>query len=147
MYILLVKENAVAAQQIIAAMKEWNQNVAFAASGREAVKMAGYHPFDLLLIDILLPDGFGYDFIPEIRFRRQDIHIITMASYNTREIERKTRKQGVDFYMAKPVDLNELKELIGHLSKRKGKSCPCSESCCNEQTSNQGEGITCKTFH
>ena len=119
MNILLVEDDALVAKMVKATMTKWNQKVLLASSGQAAVSMAGENTFDLVLLDIMLPDGLGYDFIPEIKKFQPDIKIITMTGYNTPEMETKARAQGINYYMAKPINLTELKSILDHLVKKK----------------------------
>ena len=118
MYVLIVGETTKAASLMRTFIEEMNHIVQFAKTGAEALEMARSQQCDLMLLNIFLSDGFGYDFIPQIRRYQPDVPIITMTDYNTPEIESNTRKRGVSFYMAKPVNLIELKEIVDHLSRK-----------------------------
>ena len=89
-----------------------------ATSGKAAVQAASRKQFDLALLDIMLPDGFGYDFIPEIKRNQPDLKIITMTGHSTPEMEKRVRKHGITYYMAKPVNFKELKDIVDHISKK-----------------------------
>ena len=101
-----------------ATMKKWNQNVLLAVTGQDAVSMAEKKTFDLVLLDIMLPDGLGYEFIPELRKHQPDIKIITMTGYNTPEMETEARAQGIHYYMAKPINFKELRAILDHMAQR-----------------------------
>ncbi len=118
MNILLVEDDALVAEMMSAAMKKWDQEVILATSGKAAVEAAGSKQFDLALLDIMLPDGFGYDFIPEIKRSQPDLKIITMTGHSTPEMEKRVRQHGITYYMAKPVNFKELKDIVDHISKK-----------------------------
>ena len=118
MRILLIEDDALTAEMMTDAMQKWNQEVVLATSGKSAVKVAGSRQFDLVLLDIMLPDGFGYDFIPKMRFNQPDLKIITMTGHNTPEMEKRVRQHGITYYMAKPVNFKELKDIVNHIATR-----------------------------
>ena len=92
---------------------------ATADSGQKALELLQSETFDLILMDIFLPDIKGYDLIPIIRKQRPDIDVITMTGYNSRELESTVRQQDILFYMIKPFEAGQLKEILEHLSKKK----------------------------
>lgn len=118
MNILLVEDDANVAMMLCDNMTWWGHEVKLANSGKAAVNETARQRFDLALLDIMLPDGFGYEFIPEIRKSQPDLKIITMTGHNTPEMERRARKQGITYYMAKPVNIKELKIIVDHISKQ-----------------------------
>lgn len=118
MEILLVEDNDANAKLISEAIKRWEYHVELAATGKEAVEKAKNNMFDLVLLDIMLPDVMGYELIPEFKQCQPGINIITMTGHNTLEMEKKTRGYGITYYMAKPVSVKELKSILDHLSKK-----------------------------
>lgn len=118
MNILLVEDDALVAETVSDIMQGWGQSVTLASCGKAALQEAGSQPFDMALVDIMLPDGFGYDFLPEIKRRQPDLKIITMTGYSTPEMERRARQHGIAYYMAKPVNFSELKDIVDHISRK-----------------------------
>jgi DNA-binding NtrC family response regulator len=97
----------------------WGHECATAVSGQTAMESLRDGTFDLVLLDIFLPDVKGYDLIPIIRRHLPNIDVITMTGYNTRELESIVRQQDILFYMIKPFEASQLKEILEHLSKKK----------------------------
>jgi DNA-binding response OmpR family regulator len=118
MNILLVEDDPTAAQIMQDTMKLWQQDVVLATCGEAAVQATEQQQFDLVLLDIMLPDGFGYNFIPAIRKYQPDLKIITMTGNNTPEMEKRIREYGITYYMAKPVNFKELKDIINHIANK-----------------------------
>lgn len=116
---ILVVENDVAIGSILMELIErWGHNVENATSGKEALKRFTEDIFDLILLDIFLPDGKGHLLIPQFKKLCPKIGIITMTSYNSRELEREVREQGILYYMIKPFDIRFLKEILDHISHK-----------------------------
>ncbi len=118
MEILVVEDYVSNAKMICRAIKRWDHSVEWAATGKEAIEKVTNSIFNLVLLDIMLPDVMGYELIPEFKRYHSGINIITMTGHSTLEMERKIRGYGIIYYMAKPVSLDELKSILDHLSKK-----------------------------
>lgn len=74
--------------------------------------------FDLIISDIMMPGIDGYEFARSIRELNEDIPILFMTAKDDFESKRKGFKAGIDDYMVKPVDLDELILRIEALLRR-----------------------------
>jgi len=75
---------------------------------------------DLVITDVLMPDGNGLDLIPGIRRRRPDLRIIAMSAQNTLLTAVRAAERGAFDYLAKPFDLNQLMGLVERALSRPG---------------------------
>ena len=75
---------------------------------------------DLVITDVLMPDGNGLDLIPGIRQRRPDLRIIAMSAQNTLLTAVRAAERGAFDYLAKPFDLNQLMGLVERALSRPG---------------------------
>jgi DNA-binding response OmpR family regulator len=101
-------------------VEKWGHNAVIAGSGEAALKIIRNEIFDLILLDIFLPDTVAYDLIPHIKEQWSGIKIITMTGYSDMEVEKKVRSQGISYYMVKPINLDELKSIIQHMRQKEG---------------------------
>jgi DNA-binding response OmpR family regulator len=122
MNILLVEDDISVAKVIRENIEVWNYRVETAYTGQEALKKVRKKGFDLMLLDILLPDCKGSELIPKFREAQPDMRIVTITGYNTREMELEVRQQGVLYYMVKPFRTKEMKMILDHVSKQLQKS-------------------------
>ena len=104
-------------------VEQLGHKAAFAKCYKEALQKITKTKFDLILWDINLSNGNGIDLISEIREAVGDANIVAMAGDSDREVERRVRVQGVIYYMIKPIEFDELKSILNHLSERKIKLC------------------------
>ena len=74
--------------------------------------------FDMIISDIMMPKIDGYEFAITIREMNEDIPILFMTARDDFESKRKGFKVGVDDYMVKPIDLDELLLRIEALLRR-----------------------------
>lgn len=91
--------------------------VAFSYNG--ALEKVRNNIFDLIIMDMDLPEGDWFSTIVWIREIYENIHIITMTGNNSREIEELAREQRVIYYIIKPIDIKEMRSVIHHISKKK----------------------------
>jgi two-component system, chemotaxis family, CheB/CheR fusion protein len=71
--------------------------------------------FDVVLCDIALPDGNGYDVIAEAK-RKGAVKAVALSGFAARDDIERGRKAGFDFHLAKPVDFHELRTVLGQIA-------------------------------
>lgn len=76
--------------------------------------------FDLILSDIMMPGVDGFEFARQIRQLNEDIPILFMTARDDLASKQRGFRIGVDDYMVKPIDLDELILRIGALLRRAG---------------------------
>lgn len=74
--------------------------------------------FDLIVSDIMMPDVDGFEFARNIRSLNEDIPILFMTARDDIASKQRGFRIGVDDYMVKPIDLDELFLRIGALLRR-----------------------------
>lgn len=74
--------------------------------------------FDLIISDIMMPDIDGFEFAKTVRELNEDIPILFMTARDDFAAKQRGFKAGIDDYMVKPVDLDELLLRIGALLRR-----------------------------
>ncbi len=80
--------------------------------------MYGGTIFDLILSDIMMPGVDGFEFTKTIREQNQDIPILFMTARDDFAAKQKGFQAGIDDYMVKPIDLDELLLRIHALLRR-----------------------------
>ncbi|MCP4024065.1 MAG: response regulator [Desulfobacteraceae bacterium] len=118
MEILIIEDTQQVSRFLKRKIETWGHKVTVAATGQDALEVVKMTMFDLILVDIFLPDTVAYDLIPKLKQGWSGMKIITMTGYSTKEVEEKVRSLGILYYMVKPVDLNELESILSHLTKR-----------------------------
>ncbi len=69
---------------------------------------------DLIVTDVMMPDGDALDLLPAIRKKRPDLPVIVMSAQNTVMTAIRATEVGAHEYLPKPFDL---KELLSHVKK------------------------------
>lgn len=85
-----------------------------AATGGEALKVIKNGRPDVILMDLALPDFDGFETIRRIRKTDgfQNTPIIVLTAYSGQSMYETALRAGSDYFMAKPIDFDELAELL-----------------------------------
>ncbi len=119
MKVLVVDDDDSVARFIGSFIEKLGHYVEKASDGQEALARFNRKKFDLVLLDIFLPDIKGYELIPQFKKLRHDVGVVTMTGYNSRDLEFKVREHGVMYYMIKPFEPDSLKSVLDHISKKR----------------------------
>jgi DNA-binding response OmpR family regulator len=123
MDILIVENDTSFAEFVKKSIQAWGYRAEQSGSGKAALRRVQEKNFDLLLLDIGLPDYRGYELIPRLRKIQPGIGVITMTDHNYKNLELRTREQNIFFYMIKPFQTEELRVLLNHISQKYQKQC------------------------
>ncbi|HMU68897.1 MAG TPA: response regulator transcription factor [Chitinophagales bacterium] len=96
--------------------------VVTAADGAKAVKTFREQRFDLVILDVMLPEMDGFDVCEQIRLEDRETPILFLTAKDTSLDKIKGLKTGGDDYMTKPFNLEELLLRIINLLKRSSKA-------------------------
>ncbi|TRW99340.1 response regulator transcription factor [Paracoccus sp. M683] len=108
MRFLLVEDSDDLATAVASRLAMDGHGVDRAASLGEARDFLAAAPYDLILLDISLPDGDGRDFLAQERGARRDIPVIMMTASASVSDRVATLDQGADDFITKPFDFAEL---------------------------------------
>lgn len=130
--ILLVEDNALNETVARALLEMDGHLVAVARDGREAVSMAANGRFDVILMDIQLPEMDGYEATMRIRGheRQTDGHvpIVAMTAHSMVGDREKCLNIGMDGYLAKPINRDSLRAALGRAVKTPGDTAPAGQA-------------------
>jgi PAS domain S-box-containing protein len=118
MAILLVEDNAVNRLFLRRALVTAGHKVGEAENGNHALAKLGEVEFDLVLMDIQMPEMDGVEATRRIRsgkHGRADIPIIALTAYAMKGDREKFLENGMDGYVTKPVDFGELARVIAEV--------------------------------
>ncbi|AOZ04310.1 DNA-binding response regulator (plasmid) [Cupriavidus sp. USMAHM13] len=90
----------------------------FVASLAEARRHLAAANYDLILLDLLLPDGRGLDFLRELRAGGSTVPVIILTALDQVSNRIAGLNAGADDYLVKPFDLSELSARVSAVSRR-----------------------------
>lgn len=83
-----------------------------AESGRKALQLAADKPFDLVVIDVCMPDMDGLEALAGFKVINRGMPVIMISAFPSWERRQMAESLGCAGYLAKPVDMKVLKNLI-----------------------------------
>jgi two-component system, OmpR family, alkaline phosphatase synthesis response regulator PhoP len=89
------------------------------SDGAQAVKLAAAGNYDLIILDVMLPELSGFEVCEAIREKDKSTPILFLTAKNSGEDRVKGLKLGADDYLAKPFNLEELILRVNILIKRR----------------------------
>ena len=92
--------------------------VTTAFNGRQGLEKFNSNYTDIIISDIMMPDIDGYEFVSYIREENNSVPILFVSAKDAFESKQKGFDVGIDDYMVKPIDLNELLLRIKALLRR-----------------------------
>ncbi|WP_125153518.1 response regulator transcription factor [Clostridium rectalis] len=118
--ILLVEDDNILAYSVEYTLKDEGFNVKCANSIKKAKESIEKDSFDLIILDVMLPDGNGYDFCKEIR-RNSEVPIIFLTACDEEANVVIGLDIGADDYITKPFRIKELVSRIKAILRRNKK--------------------------
>lgn len=106
--ILVVDDDAAIRTILAEALREERHEVALAASIGEMERLIESFDPEILVTDVMLPDGNGLDQIAAVLARRPDLPVIVLSAQNTLATAVRATEEGAFEYLPKPFDLDEL---------------------------------------
>jgi len=121
--ILLVEDDRVNSLMIHRLLEKKNHIITDASNGFEAIEQLNRSDFDLILMDIQMPEMNGLDAIREIRKKerfgkKSDVKVIALTAYAMAGDREKFLEEGFNEYITKPVDIEKLNSAILRLNIR-----------------------------
>ncbi|MCW2306677.1 response regulator transcription factor [Rhodobium gokarnense] len=118
MRILLVEDDTVLGAAVHDQLKADGHSADWATRLDMAEETLAVGVFDLVLLDLMLPDGRGIPFLKALRARGDATPVIILTALDQVSDRIEGLNAGADDYMVKPFDLSELSARIGSVARR-----------------------------
>ena len=119
MKILIIEDNIELLYDIQNFLEREGNVCEIAPDYKTAYMKVGIFPYDILVVDIALPDGNGLDIIREVKKENIDVGIIIVSAKNALDDKVHGLETGADDYLTKPFYMPELNARINALYRRK----------------------------
>ncbi len=125
MRVLLVEDDLVAARGIALMLRGGGAVVDQADTGEEALELARHYDYDIVVLDLMLPDIEGFEVVRRMRAARVETPVLILSGLNRPSAKVKGLGAGADDYITKPFDQAELLARLQAVVRRsKGFSQP-----------------------
>jgi two-component system response regulator HydG len=106
---ILVVDDEAAMLEVLAEFLEGpSYQVTTASSGRSAISMVEHQPFDIVLLDLMMPEIDGISVLREIKKLDRTISVVILSGFGTVEMAVEAMKLGADEFLLKPVQFDAL---------------------------------------
>jgi signal transduction histidine kinase/ligand-binding sensor domain-containing protein/ActR/RegA family two-component response regulator len=126
--VLLVEDNRVNQMMAMRLLQRWGHDVVLAQTGREAVAAHAQRKFDVILMDVQMPDMNGFEATAAIRAAEgtstDGTPIIAMTAHAMKGDRERCLAGGMDDYVSKPINPTVLSDVIDHVLTARLSSTP-----------------------
>ncbi|MDA0745180.1 MAG: response regulator [bacterium] len=143
LHILLAEDNAVNQRLAVGLLENRSHRVRVASNGQEALDVLEAEHFDLVIMDVQMPDVDGFEATARIREREQitggHVPIIAMTAYAMKGDQERCLASGMDAYVSKPVQAQELFRAIDTVLGQVVKEEPLRDAGGDQEVFNKDE--------
>ena len=120
--ILLVEDEENIREVVKMNLELENYEVVSSDNGLQAIKYFHEQHFDLLILDVMLPDVDGFQICEQVRLTNMEVPVMFLTAKDTTTDKIAGLKKGADDYLTKPFSLEELLLRVQNLIRRSSKS-------------------------
>ena len=110
--ILLAEDNLINQKVAQSIFKNIGYEIDIAKNGQEAVEMVQKNDYDVIFMDLLMPELDGYQACQEIRRTGKDMPVIAMSADDDDQVRKAARDAGMNDYISKPARVETVKQLL-----------------------------------
>jgi len=112
--VLIVDDNEINRDMLVRRLRRKDFDLSMAVNGREALSMIQEKPYDLVLLDIMMPEIDGYAVLKHLKndVKLQHIPVIMISAIEEMDSVMKCMEIGADDYLTKPFDPELLKAAV-----------------------------------
>ncbi|MBK9963875.1 MAG: sigma-54-dependent Fis family transcriptional regulator [Holophagales bacterium] len=118
-HLLVVDDEAGIREMLTIVFQKEGYRVSAARGCVEGLALLDGEAPDLVLTDLKMPDGTGFDILKKVRESHRDTPVVMITAYSSTKTAVDALKQGAYDYIAKPFDVDELKHVVARALERK----------------------------
>lgn len=113
--ILIANENNEETNEILNCLTNEKTSIDVAATGKDAVEKVLSNNYDLVVVDLVLPQVDGFEVIENVKNKNKSTKVIVLSALSSEMFIKKASALGVEYYMLKPVSSEILSKRIKDL--------------------------------
>jgi DNA-binding response OmpR family regulator len=118
MQVLVVEDERRMAELLRQGLEEEGHSVVLAGDGKEGLAMAEAHPFDVIVLDVMLPEMDGFSMARKLRASKNQTPILMLTARDATEDMIAGLNLGADDYLVKPFAFDVLLARLRAVSRR-----------------------------
>ncbi|MDX1670807.1 MAG: response regulator transcription factor [Balneolaceae bacterium] len=132
MNVLVIEDDPSVRTLVRAVLEHDGSDVMQAENAKQGEELAVNEDFDIIILDLGLPDGDGYEVAKNIRDQDITTPILVLSAEQETDVKIKCLKVGADDYLTKPFNTEELMARIEAITRRSGDGGPEQILTCGE---------------
>ena len=116
---ILIVEDEAGPRDSLRMILKLNYNLHFAENGEQALDLLMANDFDLITLDLKLPDLTGLELLKEIKRQKPDVEVIIITGHGDLQSSMDAMKLGTSSYLLKPLNIGEVLSLVNQAVKKK----------------------------
>lgn len=120
MRLLVVEDHPVLGMDLKKGLEHYHYAVDLVTDGEDGLALGEIVPYDLIILDILLPGLDGWEICQRLRARHHQVPILFLTALGEVDDRIRGLDQGADDYLVKPFDFRELEARVRALLRRDG---------------------------
>jgi DNA-binding NtrC family response regulator len=117
--VLLVDDEVDFLDTLSERMRNRGMEVSTSSSGKEALKKVEQESYDVIILDLMMPEVDGLDALRILKEKKPDLQVILLTGHATVEKGIEAMKLGAIDFLEKPADINQLTEKIKKAQAKK----------------------------
>ncbi|MEX0649169.1 MAG: response regulator transcription factor [Balneolaceae bacterium] len=118
MNILVIEDDPTVRTLVKAVLEHRGNRVTLAKTASEGEHLAVENSFNMIILDLRLPDGNGYDVCANIRGKKITTPVLVLSAEHETDVKIKVLNVGADDYLTKPFNSDELMARIEAIARR-----------------------------
>ena len=120
LHVLLAEDNPVNSRLAVRLMEKLGHSVLAVVNGRAALEALDRDSFDVVLMDIQMPEMDGYRATAALREKEKEtgmhVPVVALTAHAMSTDREKCFEAGMDGYLSKPIDLKELRDTLNSIA-------------------------------
>ena len=122
MNLLLVEDDALLGKSVQRGLTDAGHQCEWVTDGEGAVRQARCVPYDVIVLDLMLPDISGFDVLRRLRANNNDTPVLVLTALGSVDERVSGLNAGADDYLVKPFAFAELAARLEAMARRAGKA-------------------------
>jgi len=123
MRVLLIEDDSAVSHSLALILRADSMCVDAADHGEEGIEVARHYDYDVIVLDLGLPDMSGFEVVRRLRLAKVETPVVILSGSAVTEDKIKALKAGADDYMTKPFSSEELTARLRTLVRRSKGYC------------------------
>ncbi len=122
MNLLLVEDDALLGKSVQRGLSDAGHHCQWVTAGADAVRQSQAAPYDVIVLDIMLPDISGFEVLRRLRSEQNETPVLVLTALGSVDERVNGLNAGADDYLVKPFAFAELVARLDALARRAGKA-------------------------